>query len=563
MESKLHISLDGIESEIRDILYQYIRQESFTFSPGEKDAEAFFLSCFRSQPYWQAHPELVGTNPAANDPLGRAAAFAMVRGTGADTVVFVHHNDVVTTEDFKRLQPLAFSPDELERELFKIKDSFSPEIRQDLESGRYLFGRGVCDMKGGGAIQIALLRRYAELARTDASALPGNLIVLAVPDEENLSAGMRAAAPLLVRLREEYGLRYRMIINSEPHQRKDPETGVFSVGSVGKLMPFFYVRGYLAHAGKVFEGFNPTNVLSAIVRRTELNMDLSDTVGNEAAPPPTWLFCRDQKIKYDVSMPLAVAGCLSVLTLDQTPATLLSRIRPICETAFDEVIGEMNESYTRFLRATKQPLKSLPWKTCVMEFSGLYAEAKAAYGSAFEEAFQAELAQLTEKFHANEMNMIDCNFALVDFVYRYIDDLSPRVIYGLIPPYYPNVCNELLEGLSDTVRSLGYLLDSFTRETYGQHYHTENYFTGISDLSYTSLSGSEEILRTLRDTMPLFGTLYDVPAKEIEAVSMPCINIGPWGKDFHKLTERVLKEDLYERTPCIIRHAIELIFGDQ
>ncbi len=32
MESKLHISLDGIESEIRDILYQYIRQESFTFS---------------------------------------------------------------------------------------------------------------------------------------------------------------------------------------------------------------------------------------------------------------------------------------------------------------------------------------------------------------------------------------------------------------------------------------------------------------------------------------------------------------------------------------------------
>lgn len=25
------------------------------------------------------------------------------------------------------------------------------------------------------------------------------------------------------------------MINSEPHQRKDPETGVFSMGSVGKL----------------------------------------------------------------------------------------------------------------------------------------------------------------------------------------------------------------------------------------------------------------------------------------------------------------------------------------
>ena len=31
---------------------------------------------------------------------------------------------------------------------------------------------------------------------------------------------------------------------------------------------------------------------------------------------------------------------------------------------------------------------------------------------------------------------------------------------------------------------------------------------------------------------------------------MAGINIGPWGKDFHKLTERVYKEDLYERTPA-------------
>ena len=43
---------------------------------------------------------------------------------------------------------------------------------------------------------------------------------------------------------------------------------------------------------------------------------------------------------------------------------------------------------------------------------------------------------------------------------------------------------------------------------------------------------------------------------------MPCINIGPWGKDFHKLTERVLKQDLYERTPAIIQHAIGLVLAD-
>ncbi|MFQ6976668.1 MAG: M20/M25/M40 family metallo-hydrolase [Oscillibacter sp.] len=263
------ILLGGIGEEIKEILYSYVKAESITYSSGEKQAESFFLSYFKNQPYWQEHPECVGTKPVKDDPFGRAASFAMVRGKGDRTIVFVHHNDVVTVEDYDRLRPLAFSPDELEVELKKRAASFSEEIRNDLESDAYLYGRGVCDMKGGGSIQMALLRRYSELVRRSPEALPGNLIVLAVPDEENLSAGMRAAVKLLAELKAQYGFTYQLMINSEPHQRKDPETGVFSMGSVGKLMPFFYIRGYLAHVGKVFEGFNPMGLLSAIVQKTE------------------------------------------------------------------------------------------------------------------------------------------------------------------------------------------------------------------------------------------------------------------------------------------------------
>ena len=32
---------------------------------------------------------------------------------------------------------------------------------------------------------------------------------------------------------------------------------------------------------------------------------------------------------------------------------------------------------------------------------------------------------------------------------------------------------------------------------------------------------------------------YDIPFEEIKEISMAGINIGPWGKDFHKMTERV------------------------
>ena len=433
-------------------------------------------------------------------------------------------------------------------------------MQADLDDDTYLFGRGVCDMKGGGSIQMAVLSRYAQLVRQDPAALPGTLIVLAVPDEENLSAGMRAAVLLLAEFQKKYGLRYQLMINSEPHQRKDPEKGVFSLGSVGKLMPFVYIRGSLAHVGKVFEGFNPLNLMSEIVRRTELNLNLSDVVGTEAAPPPTWLYLRDRKIKYDVSMPLAVTGCFSILTLNQTPASILHKVRAICEESFDTIIQQMNASYTRFLKPTGQPLKPLPWKTNVVDFAALYQEAKETYGQVFLQEYEAELKRLQQELNQSRITLLECNFSLVDFVYNYIDDLSPRIVFGLIPPYYPNVANLFLNDLPASVRSLSQTLNQFTQAEFGQEYTSEYFYTGISDLSYTSISNGQEIIRSLERSMPLFGQIYDIPVSAIEQISMPCINIGPWGKDFHKLTERVLKQDLYERTPRIIQHAIHLVF---
>ena len=169
--------------------------------------------------------------------------------------MFVHHNDVVEIEDFKLLKSYAFSPDELAEELMKIRDSLPKDAQKDLEEGTFLFGRGGADMKGGGSIQLALLERYSRMEH-----FRGNVIIIAVPDEENLSAGMRAGVELLAELKDRYKLNYKIMINSEPHQRKDFSQGIFSEGSVGKIMPFIYVRGYLSHIGKVFEGFNPLNL---------------------------------------------------------------------------------------------------------------------------------------------------------------------------------------------------------------------------------------------------------------------------------------------------------------
>ncbi|MDD6042586.1 MAG: M20/M25/M40 family metallo-hydrolase [Eubacteriaceae bacterium] len=547
--------VENIARQIKETLYSYVEAQSISNSYSEKSAEKFFLDYFGKQEYFQNHPEFYGAYPIVGDPFGRAAVWAMRKGSTEDTVVLIHHNDVVTVEDFKLLKDWAFSPDELEEKLFEIKDTLADEAREDLESGTYLFGRGVCDMKGGGAIQMVLLSEYCKM-----DDFKGNVIVLGVPDEENLSAGMRAGVTLLKELKEKYGLKYRLMINSEPHQRKTKEDGVFSFGSIGKIMPYVYVRGCLAHAGKVFEGLNPTNVMCEIVRRTEVNMELSDVVGSEAAPPPTWLYLRENKLSYDVSMPLTINGCLSVLTLNQSPAGLMDKLRKICNDAFESVICDMNRNYADFLEKTHQPVRRLPWEAKVVDFGELYREAEGNHGQIFTEAYNRKMEQLKEDLQTKDASLIMANFELVDFVYDYIDDLSPRVVIGLMPPYYPNVANVLAaDEYDDVINNMYGWLTDYTKEKYNQNYIQENYYTGISDLSYSSIKNGKDIADSLEKMMPFFGDIYSLPLEDIEAVSMPCVNIGPWGKDFHKLTERVLKEDLYYRTPDILNYAIKRI----
>ena len=546
---------EGLEKDIKELLYGYMKVESFSFSSNERLVEPFLLDWFETIPYFREHPEFCGAYEIPGDPLDRKVMFGMVRGRGNKAVVLIHHYDVVGIEDFKLLKEYAFSPDELGEKLMEVKDSLPRDAREDLESGDWLFGRGGCDMKAGGSIQWTLLKRYSEMDDFE-----GNVIVVAVPDEENMSAGMRGAVRLLAELKDKYDLDYRMMINSEPQQRKSADEGIFSEGTVGKIMPFVYVRGYLSHVGKVFEGFSPVNLMSEIVRRTDLNMDFTDAVAGESSPPPTWLYLKDSKTVYDVSMPLSMAGCLSVLTLNQTPMSIIDRLRAICEESFDKILGEMRASFDRFCTVAKPLVKELPWQPCVMSFMELYNEALRDHGEAFKEAYEAELSALTAKLTSGDTNIIECNFELVEKVFEYVDDLSPRVIYGLVPPYYPNVSNYYYEGLGERKDITPYL-NEFTTEEFGERYTNEYFFTGICDLSFSGISESESVTAALNEYMPLFGKYYDIPFDALEKITMPCINIGPWGRDFHKLTERVLKRDLYQRTPRIVDHAVEWLLG--
>lgn len=537
-------------------MLDYISIPSFTGTSEEQRVLPYLLDYIGQISYFQEHPSDYGSRPIPEDPFGREVVWALLRKGGDSTLVFMHHSDVVGIEDFKSLKHLAFSPDELREHLSKLE--LSSEVASDLSSGDFLFGRGTADMKGGGAIQLCLLKRYAQ-----DPAFTGNILQIIVPDEENLSAGMRTAATLIRELQEKYSLDLQLMINSEPHRRKDPAQGHLYTGSVGKCMPFVYLRGRLAHSGSPFLGFNPARLLGEILRLTELNPYFSDCCEGEISPPPTWLYARDQKENYDVSIPLNAYGYFSVLSLDRQPQQILSLLRTCCREAFELVIEQMQGRWENFCLLGQQESAPLPWTPRILDCQELYELAEQKGGERFLREYADLRTKLRKEMREGRLSLAQANFKLVEMLDDFSENEDPAVIYGLLPPYYPAVSNFSFPSLPEKIRRLPDELSRFSKENFGKGCTSAHFFMGISDLSYSSLSDPEEIESAISRCMPMFGDFYTLPFADIRAISMPCINIGPWGKDLHKLTERVYLPDLLEQTPRLIDKAVGILLREK
>jgi arginine utilization protein RocB len=549
------ITPDGIAS----LFYPYVAINSETGTTGENAAAGFVISSLQNLPYFIAHPGQLGLEPVPGDPLHRSSAWALVKGRGSRTVVLIHHIDVVEVEDFKLFKRLAFDPEALSLALLADPAGLDFDARADLASGDWIFGRGSADMKSGGAIQLAVLAACAEVEE-----LAGNILLLAVPDEEHLSAGMRSASALLVRLARLHDLSYTLMINSEPHQRKVPQRGLLSGGSIGKLLPFVYVRGILAHAGKSYEGFNPLAVLGEITSRSEMCPALVDVdeASGELSPPPTWLMARDGKAVYDVSMPLSAFGCLSVLPLHSSPKKILDFLLALSGECAVQVASRVNEASDAFRLASGRPT-GRPWVPEVQSFSDFLATARKLDERRFDLYYDKAMSEASRGLAEGRINHAGATRDLLDAIFQFARTEQPVVVVGLIPPYYPSVSFRDSPAFESVVTRVAAGLDNFSQASFGLAYELEAYFTGISDLSYSSpgIGAAADMERFISSQMPLYGPSYSIPFMDIERSAMPCINIGPWGKDFHKLSERVLKEDLLERTPALVLHAIKFAFS--
>lgn len=486
--------------------------------------------CFRERP-----DHLVRVRTRDRDGCDSVVAF--VRGRGRRTLVLAGHFDTVGVENYGRLSHLACDPtallSALRADLTTAGTAAEKLAAGDLAGDAFLPGRGVLDMKSGIAAGIAALEAFARDPDRD-----GNLMLVATPDEENRSRGMRSVRDALPALAERWGIDIVGAVNLDAtSDLGDGSTGrsIF-LGSVGKLLPFAFVVGRPAHAGYPFEGLSASLIAAEIVRQVEANVDLAEDAYGEMMAPPVCLSIKDLRERYDVTMPDRVWLAFNILTQRRTPEDVLTLFGAEVEAAVNRAVDRYAALASRFPGA---PAGFDP--PAVLRFEELRRRVAALGG---DEALQSSEGE-------DDPLAVSCE--RLDALTRRAGIEGPTVIIGYAGLHYPAVH---LEGDRPDDQRLATAARQAAREIeadYGSTIGVREYFSGISDMSFLGKgSGGLDVVAANTPS----ATFVDWPAAD--RLSIPVINIGPWGREMHQNLERLHTGYAFEILPALLSRTISL-----
>ncbi len=497
-------------------------------------------------PYFQDHDSyMLSTYGTTSEE--RTSLLAMVRGEkekNDKTIILLGHLDTVGISDYGPWEDFATKPEDLMATM--KEDSLPKEIQDALSSGEYLFGRGTLDMKAGVAIMLHILETLIQ-NRADFS---GQVVCAFVTDEEANSKGMLSAVPLLLKLKKSQNLNYQVAIDTDYTSERtlgDPNRYLYA-GTVGKLMPSFFIVGKETHVGDPFGGLDPNEIASSILSNINLNLALCDHVDGEVTVPPISLHLMDLKKEYSVQTAKSTSLYFNYATHDSSPSEVLEKLEPIALEAFQSVVEKLNKSYTQFTKLMGLPAKNLPWFSRVLTYDILYKKVCREVpnlDNLLEDYTKTLMAQGT--FDEREISL-----ALVQKLHSLWSDQNPVVILYFSPPYYPHVS---VTGKTDKEERLLRTLEQLQRPEDKNPLILRKFYPYISDLSYFSMP-ADNMVNSLVNNMPGFGTSYTLPLEEIQSLNLPVANIGPYGYDAHKSTERLLLPYSFEQVPSMILETI-------
>ncbi|MCT6924069.1 M20/M25/M40 family metallo-hydrolase [Metasolibacillus sp.] len=521
--------------KLRALLCEIVSWESRTLTQGENEFAYKLKDKLQTLSYFQQQPEFVELHDAG---LGRHAVTALYKHpTATETVVLISHFDTVHTEEYGELEPLAFYPEKLTKKLMEPKyfKDLPEQVKIDLESGKYLFGRGTMDMKMGLALHMQLMEKAS------VEEWPINLLLTAVPDEEVNSAGMRAAVVELVRLREQHHLTYKLFLNSEPSFSQEPtdiKEYIYS-GTIGKIMPAALFYGKETHVGEPLKGMTANFIASYMTQHMEWNPIFREQDLGESTPLPVSLQLKDLKMEYSTQTPYRAAALYNVFLMKRTATEVMD--------IFEQVAVEaMNACNTHYQQVCQREGVKGVGAVKVIRYEALLELAIEKLGEAEVEAIKQRV------IHHESWDDREKSIRIVDQLMIRCQELAPATVLLYAPPYYPAINASNHPIVEQSIELLKEVAKTFNNEVEQIHY-----FNGICDLSYVNYSDSENGWLAFEKNTPVWGETYSIPFDMMAALQGPVLNVGPFGKDPHQKTERLHVDSAFVEMPVMIEKLIK------
>ncbi len=526
-------SLWGTPEKLQELLCEMVSWGSITLSEGEVEFAYKLKEKLEQLPYFQEHPEHLHLSEVN---WGRENVTALYKHPEVtETVVLISHFDTVSTTEYGELEPLACRPHDLARAFIAMREELDPDAQADLESGEYLFGRGTMDMKAGLALHMAMIEKAS------AEQWPINLLLMSVPDEEVNSAGMRYGVSKLLDLEREFGLEYTLFLNGEPvfAQKPGDTEHYLYTGSIGKIMPSALFYGKETHVGEPLSGITSSYISTYLTHRMEWNENFKETVYGETTPLPVTLMQKDMKSEYSAQTPYHTSAMYNVFLMEKNANEVFEQFEKIAIEAMDHCTRDY---LAMCKREDIEPVGDIR----VMRFEELKRYAVEKFGRDY-----INKALVDTMMHP-EWDVREKSMHIADILLINCQELAPACILLYAPPYYPAVNSSEDELVKHCVAQI-------TRNAmrkFGLELQQIHYFNGISDLSYVNYGDQEDSFITYEQNTPVYGDSYSIPFKGMKELNAPVLNVGPFGKDAHKRTERLHIKNTFEEMPVLLEEMI-------
>ncbi|ANU27503.1 M20/M25/M40 family metallo-hydrolase [Planococcus versutus] len=526
-------ALWGTPEKLQALLCELVSWKSLTLTDGEVEFAYKLKDKLMELPYFQEHPDYIGMGEVN---WGRQNVTALYKHPEAvDTIVLISHFDTVHTGEYGDLEPLAGNPELLGEAFKQIREELDEDTLRDLDSGEYLFGRGTMDMKAGLALHMALIEK-ASIEKWNI-----NLLLMTVPDEEVNSAGMRYGVSRLLDIEREHNLEFILFLNGEPVFASKPGDTAHYVytGSIGKIMPSALFYGKETHVGEPLSGITSSYISTYLTHRMEWNTSFKEVVYGESTPLPVTLTQRDMKLEYSAQTPYRTSAMYNVFTMKRTAEEVFE----IFETVAKEAAAHCERDYFAMCeRENIEPVGGIK----VLRYEELMEYARTKFGHDY----------ITDLLHDTlalpDLDIREKSMHVTDILLINCQELTPAIVLMFAPPYYPSVNsteNELVKRCVEQVTKNA-------KEKFDLDVKQSHFFNGISDLSYVSYNDQNDGWIAYENNTPVYGDPYSIPFQAMKQLTAPVLNVGPYGKDAHRRTERLHIKNTFEEMPMLLEDMI-------